>query len=74
MTKAFLDNQPELMEKWCAQNPMGRLANPDEMRGIALFLGSDASTFCTGSKCVIYLSILFDVVCESQLIAGDLIA
>jgi NAD(P)-dependent dehydrogenase (short-subunit alcohol dehydrogenase family) len=53
MTKAFLDNHSDLMEKWCAQNPLGRLANPDEMRGIALFLGSDASTFCTGSDLIV---------------------
>ncbi|KAF5323238.1 hypothetical protein D9619_013481 [Psilocybe cf. subviscida] len=53
MTKAFLDNEPNLMNKWCAQNALGRLANPDEMRGIALFLGSDASTFCTGSDLVV---------------------
>ena len=56
MTKAFLDNEPNLMKKWCAENPLGRLANPDEMRGIALFLGSDASTFCTGSECVYHLA------------------
>ncbi|KAF8961737.1 hypothetical protein BDZ97DRAFT_1921063 [Flammula alnicola] len=52
-TKALLTQQPQLKEKWCAENPLNRLANPDELRGAALFLGSDASTFCTGSNIVI---------------------
>ncbi|KAF4618279.1 hypothetical protein D9613_011660 [Agrocybe pediades] len=50
MTKSFLQNKPDLEKSWCAQNPLGRLGNPDELRGVALFLASDASTFCTGSE------------------------
>jgi len=50
MTKAFLNDKPALEKEWRAQNPLGRLGNPDELRGIALFLASDASTFCTGSE------------------------
>ncbi|KAF5323285.1 hypothetical protein D9619_013498 [Psilocybe cf. subviscida] len=46
MTKDYYAASPELM----LQSPLGRLANLDEMRGVALFLGSEASTFCTGSK------------------------
>jgi len=53
MTKAFLNDKPQLKQAWCAENPLGRLANPDELRGIALFLASDASTFCTGSDLII---------------------
>ncbi|KAF8881829.1 hypothetical protein CPB84DRAFT_1817219 [Gymnopilus junonius] len=53
MTKAFLKTQPELAASWSSQNPLGRLARPDEMRGVALFLASDASTFCTGSDLVV---------------------
>ncbi|PPQ93328.1 hypothetical protein CVT25_014457 [Psilocybe cyanescens] len=53
MTKAFLNDKPQLNKEWCSQNPLGRLGNPDELRGIALFLASDASTFCTGSDLII---------------------
>lgn len=50
MTKAFLQPQPELEKDWISQNPLGRLGSPDELRGVALWLASDASTFCTGSE------------------------
>ncbi|KAG6902163.1 hypothetical protein C0995_003637 [Termitomyces sp. Mi166 len=50
MTRNFLDTKPHLMAEWSAQNPLGRLGQPDELRGVALWLASDASTFCTGSE------------------------
>ncbi|KAJ7185878.1 hypothetical protein C8R46DRAFT_1158452 [Mycena filopes] len=49
MTAEFLAKSPGLEEKLSAQNPMGRFARPDELRGVTLYLASDASTFCTGS-------------------------
>ncbi|KAJ7336873.1 hypothetical protein DFH08DRAFT_915934 [Mycena albidolilacea] len=49
MTGDFLEKQPGLEEKWSAQNPTGRFGRPDELRGVTLYLASDASTFCTGS-------------------------
>ncbi|KAJ6557876.1 hypothetical protein B0H19DRAFT_122346 [Mycena capillaripes] len=48
MTKILKDNPPHEAEL-SAQNPMGRFALPDELRGVALWLASDASSFCTGS-------------------------
>jgi len=49
MTRSFLDTQPGLEAKLSSQNPMGRFGRPDELRGVTLWLASDASTFCTGS-------------------------
>jgi dehydrogenase/reductase SDR family member 4 len=39
--KAILDDVTRLI-------PMGRIAEPEEVAGIVLFLGSDLSTFITG--------------------------
>ena len=52
MTAAYLDTQPELLDKWSRMNPLGRIGRPDEMRGVVAWLASDASSFCTGSECV----------------------
>lgn len=50
MTAAYLDTQPHLLDKWSKLNPMGRIGRPDEMRGVIVWLASDASSFCTGSE------------------------
>jgi hypothetical protein len=36
---------PERKEEWPKQNMLGRLSNPREYRGAAVFLISDASSF-----------------------------
>ncbi|PIL26868.1 hypothetical protein GSI_11048 [Ganoderma sinense ZZ0214-1] len=41
---------PDIEKLWVEQNPLGRIARPDELRGIAVWLASDASSFCTGSE------------------------
>ena len=48
----FADN-PSLKETWEKENMLGRLSTPEEYRGAALFLLSDASSFMTGSSLVI---------------------
>ncbi|KAI0366085.1 sorbose reductase sou1 [Pilatotrama ljubarskyi] len=53
MTAQFLQSRPELLEKWSSHNPMGRIGRPDELRGVTVWLASDASTFCTGSDIVV---------------------
>jgi hypothetical protein len=53
MTRMFLDGNPGLVDVWAAQNPQNRIGRPDELRGVATWLASDASSYCTGSECVI---------------------
>jgi len=53
MTNSFLDLNPHLTAQWCSQNPLGRLGMPHELRGVALWLASDGSTFCTGSDIIV---------------------
>jgi len=49
MVESFMSKNPRLQQELPAQNPMGRLGKPDEMRGVALWLAGEGSTFCTGS-------------------------
>ncbi|KAJ5632475.1 hypothetical protein N7490_008814 [Penicillium lividum] len=46
--KLFIDF-PERRDQWPKENMLGRLSRPEEYRGAAVFLLSDASTFMTGS-------------------------
>ncbi|WP_320197401.1 SDR family NAD(P)-dependent oxidoreductase [Agrobacterium sp. rho-13.3] len=39
-----------LLERLAAQNPLDRVANPDEIAAVALFLASEDSSFMTGSE------------------------
>jgi len=44
---------PSLRAQWEQGNMTGRLSEPSEYRGAALFMLSDASSFMTGSHLVI---------------------
>ena len=43
----------DLFPKWKARTPMKRLAEPDEMKGAAVYLASEASSFVTGHDLVV---------------------
>ena len=45
-----LDAQKKI---WTSMTPQARLGNMDELNNLAVYLASDASTFVTGSNCVI---------------------
>ena len=40
---------PERRVDWPAQNMLGKLSKPEEYRGAAVFLLSDASSYMTGA-------------------------
>ncbi|MFZ1749439.1 MAG: glucose 1-dehydrogenase [Saprospiraceae bacterium] len=40
----------EVLDHWNEKIPLHRMADPDEMAGLAVFLASDASSYCTGME------------------------
>jgi len=53
MVKKNFEDEPWLEEIWTHENMLGRLSSPEEFKGAALFLCSDASSFMTGASLVI---------------------
>ncbi|TVY85612.1 D-arabinitol 2-dehydrogenase [ribulose-forming], partial [Lachnellula willkommii] len=49
MVEALFEKFPDRREDWPKQNMLGRLSAPEEYRGAAVFLISDASSFMTGA-------------------------
>jgi len=45
--------QPDVQRRFAAANPMGRMAQPEEIKGLALYLASDASSYVTGAQLTI---------------------
>ncbi|WVR05655.1 hypothetical protein IAU60_002677 [Kwoniella sp. DSM 27419] len=53
LTKVILDNNPALHKEWLHRIPMGRLADPSDLKGAVVYLASDASKYTTGSEIVV---------------------
>ncbi|KAF2768814.1 NAD(P)-binding protein [Teratosphaeria nubilosa] len=49
MVEALFEQYPERRRDWPTQNMLGKLSKPEEYRGAAVFLISDASSFMTAS-------------------------
>ena len=52
-TEMTLSTMEHLFPEWEAMTPMGRLGEPEELRGALIFLASDASSYMTGHDLVI---------------------
>jgi len=52
-TREEVFGDPAFLQRLLAQYPMGRIADPEDMVGAALFLASDASAFVTGQTIVV---------------------
>ncbi|KAJ4390983.1 hypothetical protein N0V93_004582 [Gnomoniopsis smithogilvyi] len=44
---------PHLLKSWRDEVMLGRVAEPDDIKGACIFLASDASMYCTGSDIVV---------------------
>jgi NAD(P)-dependent dehydrogenase (short-subunit alcohol dehydrogenase family) len=53
MTRQFIDANPEVGEDWRRRIPAGRLGEPSDLRGLVVFLSSDASRYVVGESVVI---------------------
>jgi len=51
--RRWLRENPEMIEQFISQVPMGRLGEPDEIGPLALYLASDSSSYMTGAVLVI---------------------
>lgn len=56
LSRAVLENSPngkELRTTWENLTPMGRLGNPEDLKGAIVYLASDASAFTTGTDLLV---------------------
>ena len=43
-------HDPEFVRRYADRTPMGRMAEPDDLVGMIVYLASDASRYCTGQR------------------------
>lgn len=53
MLNQLITTNPSMLGNMTGGNPLGRIGRPHEFKGVAVFLASEASSFCTGSDIVI---------------------
>jgi len=50
LTRTILSGDQELKRKWEEMTPMGKMGDPEDLKGAIVYLSSDASKFMTGSE------------------------
>lgn len=53
LTRQIIEREPELEAGWVALIPQGRMATPDDLTGLVVFLASGSSSYLTGQQIVI---------------------
>ncbi|MCS5720069.1 SDR family oxidoreductase [Herbiconiux sp. CPCC 205763] len=53
MTREFTEANPDLAAQWISTIPAGRMGEPEDLHGLALYLASDVSSYLTGQSIVI---------------------
>ncbi|KRB35166.1 SDR family oxidoreductase [Microbacterium sp. Root180] len=53
LTRQIIEREPELEADWVSLIPQGRMATPEDLTGLVVFLASDASRYITGQQLVI---------------------
>ncbi|KHK96640.1 oxidoreductase [Microbacterium mangrovi] len=53
LTRAIIEREPELEADWVSRIPQGRMATPEDLTGLVVFLASDTSSYLTGQQIVI---------------------
>ncbi|KZP01118.1 NAD-binding protein [Calocera viscosa TUFC12733] len=53
LTKQVVAPHVGMLESWAEKTPMGRVGDPEDLKGAIVYLASDASKFTTGSELVV---------------------